>query len=176
MEFDNFDLIEVACVQKTHGLKGHLNIGISENFSNDILKENMPVFLEIEGIPVPFFIEELKHSGNNVIVKLKNINSADYAARFKSCPVHIIPEDIVEEQEFEPDFDLYDYEVYDELHGYVGKIKIINFIPGNPVFETDLDGKRIILPYSDEFIKNISHDKRRIDIISPDGLIDIYLQ
>jgi 16S rRNA processing protein RimM len=177
MTFDNLDLFEIGYVQKTHGLKGHLNIKILDEISNDILNEDIPVFLEIEGIPVPFFIEELKKSANYIILKLKDVNSADFAERFKSCSAYIIADSIKSENDFliESDFELYNYDVFDKNYGYVGKMKTVNFIPGNPVFETELNGKTVILPYSEEFIENISHEEKRIDIISPEGLINLYL-
>ena len=56
MLFDNKELVEIAQVAKTYGLNGHLSLKFENNFSDDLLDEEIPVFLLIEGLPVPFFV------------------------------------------------------------------------------------------------------------------------
>lgn len=176
MLFDNIELLEVAYISKPTGLKGLLSLRTLDNFSDSIFKENIPVFLNIEGIPVPFFTESVKNSGNSLTIKLKHIDTEEEASKYKSCPILVFASSVIEEEEdYDMDFELYNYDVYDKNSGYIGKIVDVNMIPGNPVFETEFQGKTIILPYSEEFIENINHEIKRVDINAPAGLIDIYL-
>jgi 16S rRNA processing protein RimM len=177
MIFENLELVEVAYVVRPHGLKGQLNIKVFENISLGIFKENIPVFLDVEGIPVPFFIEQAKSTGNNILLKLKYIDSEDIANRYKSCSLYL-PSDKIKEEYISYDdeqCDFYGYEVFDRKHGYIGKIQDLNLIPGNPVLETEFNGKTIILPYREDFIISIDEDNKKLEIEAPDGLIDIYL-
>jgi 16S rRNA processing protein RimM len=173
--FDGNELCEIAYVVKSHGLKGHLSLRVQDDISNNIITEDMPVFLEIDGIPVPFLLESVKFSGNNSIIKLRHVDSSDHADRFKSCKVLIIEPKSIIEEEYESDFELLNYMVFDKTHGYIGIICDFNEIPGNPVFEINFNEKIIIIPYVDEFIESINHDKKTVNIVTPIGLVDLYL-
>jgi len=175
MIFDNNELLEVAYVVKPHGLNGFISIKVIEGFSKNNFLENTPVFLSIEGIPVPFFIEAIKQVSSSIALKLKHIDDSEKVLRFKSCTIYMIIDEQLQEESEEAVFELMGYHVYDEKFGHIGEITGFNSIPGNPVFETTLDGKTIIIPYIEEFIKEINDNEQSIKISAPDGLIDLYL-
>ena len=178
MVFDGVELIQVASVVKPHGLKGHLSIKLVENFSEEIFEINKPVFLLIEGIPVPFFIQEIKHAAN-LVLKLQFIDSEEQAQKYSNIDVlvkiDVLPD--TNDAEYEDEFtDLEGFEVFDENFGYIGKIILFNEIPGNIVFETEFKGKNIIIPWNEDIIKAIDYDNRKIIINAPEGLIQLYLE
>ena len=178
MLFDNNQLVEIAYVVKPHGLKGHLNIKIIEKKSTKILKKDYQVFLNISGMPVPFFVEEIKTTGiNTAIIKLKYINSLDIINRYDFSSIYVISKDIkyVQTEHTEENSEFESYEVFDKQHGFIGIVAGLNLIPGNPVIEIDFNQKNIILPFSENFIEKIDHKNKKIYITSPEGLIDIYL-
>lgn len=174
MFFENDELVKVAEVVRSHGFDGSLSLKVHSDFDRDIISEEMPVFLIIEGIPVPFFIDAVKNSGTYRIAKIRNINDEAKAAYYIGCEVMIFKSLIDEElPEIENSFE--GYSVFDEKYGYIGKFTFINEIPGNPVFETDFNGKTIIIPYSDEFVLNADDQKKEIRISAPEGLIELYM-
>lgn len=176
MVFDGLILIEIAFVLKPHGLNGFVSVKTIENYSEKQFYKGMPVFLKTEGIPVPFFIEDIKYSGGNPVIKLKHINDSDSALRFKDCSIFIKESDIREKEVADiQQSELLGYAVYDKNRGFIGNISLFNEIPGNPVFETQFDNKTIIIPFSEKIILQISHNTKTINIDAPDGLIDIYL-
>ncbi len=177
MKFDGLELFEVASVIKPHGLNGYISIKTFENYSNKIYNIGMPVFLKIEGIPVPFFIEDVKTSGGNIILKFINICSSEQADRFRSALVMVTEGDIVENKSEElSQSELIGYAVYDAKFGFIGNISLFNDIPGNPVFETTFDNKTIIIPFAEQIINEINKDTKSVYISAPEGLIDIYLK
>ena len=175
MIFDNNELLEVAYVVKPHGLNGFLSIKVVDEFSKSHFIKDMPVFLVTEGIPVPFFIEAIKQVGSTIALKFLLIDDSEKALRFKSCSIYMTPTKKLKEEREESSFDLLGYKVYDSKHGYIGIVSGLNQIPGNPVFETQLDEKTIIIPYIDEFIVNINNQEKILEVSTPDGLIDLYL-
>lgn len=175
MFFENDELTEVALIVRTYGLTGQLSFKIHQEFSNSTIKDNMPVFLLKEGIPVPFFIESVKDSGGNRVVKLKHIDDEGAANKFVGCKVLIILGEI-EEIEPEEESEYSGYSVFDKHHGFIGTFVDFNMIPGNPVFETSFEGKTIILPFLEKFILKIDDEKKEIHIEAPEGLIDLYLE
>ncbi|MBQ4475916.1 MAG: 16S rRNA processing protein RimM [Bacteroidales bacterium] len=176
MLFDNKELVEIALVAKTYGLNGHLSLKFDSSFSDDLLDEEIPVFLLIEGIPVPFFVEEYKNSGGYVATKFRYIDGAETAEKYVGCKVLVFADDVLDDEEYDEEMDLIGYKVFDAHHGYVGEIADFNLIPGNPVFETDFNGKTIIIPYTEEIVVDINDDKQEVYIDAPEGLIELYLE
>lgn len=176
MKFDNRDLVHIANAVKPHGLNGHISLKLNPGYSEDDIMNGKPVFLFIEGLPVPFFPEECKRAGEYIAVKLKNVENSDVADRYRSCKVYSFELEKSVDNEDSDSFSLIGYAVYDKNFGFIGNITDFNNIPGNPVFETQLDNKTIIIPYNEDFIIKINKDLRSIEIETPEGLIDIYLK
>jgi 16S rRNA processing protein RimM len=175
MFFENDELTEVALIVRTYSLTGQLSFKMHPDFSNNIIKNNMPVFLLTQGIPVPFFTESVKDSGGNRIVKLKHVDDEENAKKYIGCKVYIIYVQN-DEIELEEDSEYKDYSVFDKKFGFIGKFERFNMIPGNTVFETSYKGKTIIFPFADNFIHKIDDVKKEIHIESPEGLIELYLE
>ncbi len=175
MKFDNQKLIHIAYTIKPHGLNGYISIKLISGFLQEILIKDKPVFLYIQGIPVPFCLEDKKQAGAYIAIKLKLVKNNEDAQKYQNCNVYIFESELEQSNSDSDNFDLIDYAVYDKNHGFIGNI--INFIdiPNNPVIETQFDDKTITLPYNDKFIININHNNKSINISTPKGLIDIYL-
>ena len=122
MLFDNKELVEIAQVAKTYGLNGHLSLKFENNFSDDLLDEEIPVFLLIEGLPVPFFVEDYKNSGGYVATKFKYIDSAEAAEKYVGCKVLVFADDVQDDEEFDEELELVGYKVFDAHRGFVGEI------------------------------------------------------
>ena len=67
------------------------------------------------------------------------------------------------------------FEVIDAAHGNIGKIVSINDSTAQALFEIEKDGKQILIPMNDEFIEKVDKKNRTLRVITPEGLIDLYL-
>ncbi|MBQ3990890.1 MAG: hypothetical protein II630_08580, partial [Bacteroidales bacterium] len=106
MLFDNKELVEIAQVAKTYGLNGHLSLKFDNSFSDGLLDEEIPVFLLIEGLPVPFFVEDYKNSGGYVATKFKYIDSAEAAEKYVGCKVLVFADDVQDDEEYDEELEL----------------------------------------------------------------------
>lgn len=176
MKFDNKQLSEVAFIAKTHGLNGHLSINFINDYSEKLFSKEIPVFFLIDGMPVPFFIEDYKNSGGYTATKFKYINSTLEAEKFIGCKVLLLQSDIPNSEDDDYEDELVGYKVFDSKHGYIGEITSFNFIPGNPVFETNYEGNNIIIPFTENIVTGINDDKQEIYIEAPEGLIELYIE
>ena len=94
-------LVEIGNFAKPHGIKGE----ISAHFDFEImpLVEGFGhLFVEIDGLMVPFFITALRPKGNEtLLLTLKGIDSQEAAAALTNKPVYIeaslLPEDADED-------------------------------------------------------------------------------
>ena len=57
-------------ILKTHGYQGHVLVNV-ECVASDHLKEKEPVFLEIDGIYVPFFVESFEWKDDKTVILIR---------------------------------------------------------------------------------------------------------
>lgn len=161
----------LGTISKTHGVRGELTIRISDpSFEPDENWESL--FLQIDGILVPFFISSLyAPKADEWIICFDDYDNKDIAQSFLGCPVWIQKEYMVKVGE----------EIYmDELAGYVlinlssGKQGLITDfldIPGNPVFEVTIEGEKVLVPAQDELIEEIDQENQQLIMQLPEGIM-----
>jgi 16S rRNA processing protein RimM len=172
---ENLKLLGV--ILKSYGVEGKLVLKLAF-FSEEELVEGEPVFVEIDGIPVPFFISDFQYSSDNsAILALDEINTSPQASSFINCRVFIgkqKPGEILEDNNERSD-QLKGFRVIDKRTGNTGILKQIIEFPDNPVMALDHEGTEVLIPFHKDIIRKIDHQTGVIEIIAPDGLFDLYL-
>jgi 16S rRNA processing protein RimM len=163
---------EFGIVLKPHGVKGELlvktNFQLPEQFE---LTES--IFLEIEGLLVPFFIEEYTISSTeSIIIKLTDINDKNKTLRFIDCKVFIKDEknQIVS---FSTTSEIIGYSIIDQDGKRMGTVKGIEDIPGNLLLIIVYKEKEILIPFHEQLIIKIDKRKKILTIEINPGLIDL---
>ncbi len=162
---------------KTHGIDGHLILKLFL-VKDDEPEEGEPVFVEIDGIPVPFFISEFRViSDYTALVKLDEVDNSFHASDYVNCRVFYHSSGADETlRKDKGNFDKFKgFRVVDRKHGYSGILEEVVECPENPVMKIDLKGKEILVPFHDDIITEIDYKKRVIKISAPEGLFDLYL-
>ena len=162
------DLSFIGRFSKTHGLKGHLILTEEAGFDPQELKV---LFVDSATGKAPFFISEIRESGQGLLVKLEDIDSVERAKTLVNRQVYTDSKLVEEEQEEE----LIGYELIDYQHGSLGKILAVSHNGSQDLVSLNYKGKEVILPLVDEFIEQINEDKQTIIYNAPEGLIDLYL-
>ena len=160
--FEN--LLQIAKVLKSNGTDGGLLIGCRDILPEEIDQEE-PVFIEFDGLPVPFFILDLSKRGSQkAIVHLNDITSLKYAEEVVGKEIYA---DASLYEDIDADADL------SALVGWtlkgVGQISDYIDIPGNPCIE--VEGK--LIPLNEDFIVSIDENQRIIEMNLPEGLLDV---
>ena len=134
------------------------------------LIENLDtIFIDIDGAFVPFQIKKSKSHKKNIFrVLLEGISSESEAKDFLKKSVYI---NKLENQgninNIVDNFNVYNN---NEYLGIV--ISTINKT-GQTIIEVKMKEKIVLIPFVDEFIVEINYDLNKIDMILPDGLLDI---
>ena len=169
MTRDNCVLL--GTISKTHGVRGELIIRIaSPAFEANENWESL--FLQIDGILVPFFIASLQTpKAEEWIICFDDYEDKDSAQRLVGLPVWIEKEYLAKAREA----------IYlDELTGYTlinlstGKQGLINDfmdIPGNPVFEVMVTGEKVLVPAQDNLIEEIDQEHQKLLMRLPEGIM-----
>lgn len=170
------DCIELGFLTKPHGIKGHLVLKLND-FSFEEIEEMELVFIMIDGLPVPFFIEEFsERNQNTLIIKLEDVDSEPEARKYSESSVYINKEVLSQRNSAEPNINLLEgFRVLDTNFGEIGIFDTVLDFESNPVMRVLQNNKEILIPYNEEFVVNINEQNKTIDVNCPDGLLDLYL-
>ncbi|MEI6021443.1 MAG: hypothetical protein WCR21_09970 [Bacteroidota bacterium] len=163
-------LEEIGYFSKTHGIKGALVLKQQVDFDWEALKV---LFVDQAGNKAPYFISNISKANQGFIVELEDLNQVEKAALLLGKAV-FVNEDMLLEMEVEANW--IDYEVIDERHGDLGKVRAESDNGQQTIIELDFQGRLVLLPLVEDFIVKIDEENRRIYYKAPEGLIDLYLR
>jgi 16S rRNA processing protein RimM len=165
------DQILLGTLAKTHGVGGELILRTVEAAAEPDEEWEL-VFLRIDGIPVPFFIESLREFREREwLLKLKWYDTRDRAEKLVGATVWIPAGWMGRVQNDLSPGELKGFVFKDKNTGMTGTVTAFLDIPGNPVFELKTGGKKILVPAREEFIREVDPAGRRIIFDLPGGLI-----
>ena len=167
--------VKVGYVQKPHGIHGELVIRFQEEFY-ETLEENPTLFLEIDGLLVPFFIsdEGLRFkSGESVITQLEWVDTDKKAKDLCGLSVYVDGEDVIEFENEMSAHALIGYQLFDETLGLIGIITEVNDFSGNVLLSLVYQGKEAMVPLNEDLIVRLDEDLREIELRIPEGLFDL---
>ncbi|MCF8219698.1 MAG: ribosome maturation factor RimM [Bacteroidales bacterium] len=167
------DFFHAGVIKKTFGVEGELIFLFLKEFQVKI-KEKEPVFPEIEGNLVPFFIENFQwHNDNELRLKLEDINSKETAEQFTGYAFYL-PLSLLEDDENNIQFyDLVGFQIIDETAGPLGKIKEIIEQPAQDLMIIESETREIMIPLVTDYILNADSDQKTMYTQLPEGLLDI---
>jgi len=157
----------IGRIGKPHGVKGEVMFLFDDDcFDTD---DADSLFVMVDGLPVPFFIEEYRFRSNETcLLKLLDIDSEQQARRLTGCRV-LYPRSQADTDTLTWD-ELQGYTLINKGHGPVGTIARVDTQTINTLFCLD-DGR--LVPAADEWVTDIDRQQRTITMTLPDGLLDI---
>ena len=169
------DCKQIGFIRKTHGVWGELALDFEPAFELSLSKSER-LFLELDGLLVPFFIADeglYIKSSKSAIVKFDWVDNEEYARRLVSSSVFLFSHEIVSEEEDTsiPDFE--NYLLEDETLGPIGIITRIDDHSGNVVFTVTKEENELLIPFNIELLVSVNQQQKTIKLRIPDGLIDL---
>ena len=166
------DVYCIGRIGKAHGIHGEVTF----NFDDDIFDrvDADYIVIEVEGLLVPFFIEEYRFRSDNVaLMKLEGVDSQERARELTNCEV-FFPRSLAAEDEDDSILTyafLVGFTIIDAQTGQrVGTIDSIDDSTANILF---CFGDGTLVPAAEELIESIDKDKREIVLQIPEGLLDL---
>ncbi|MBN2613558.1 MAG: 16S rRNA processing protein RimM [Bacteroidales bacterium] len=173
--FNKEDYFLLGTLSKTHGVAGELLLK-SGNLDYQDINKMESVFIEFDGILIPFFIEHINPKGAiAAAIKFEGIDSEDQASEFINCNVYST--DFLEnegEDLLAMAISLKGFQVIDQKLGNLGIITEFLNVANNPLFRILKSKREILLPVNEEFVLDIDEDRKIITVQTPEGLIDLY--
>jgi 16S rRNA processing protein RimM len=163
------EVYKIGKLGKTHGVKGE----VSFMFDDDVFDrvDSDYLVLDIDGILVPFFIEEYRFRSDSVaLMKFEDIDTQQRAAELTGCDV-FFPRALADEDDTPTLAMLIGFGVVDaNSKKTIGRIAAIDDSTVNLLFELE-DG--MLIPASEELITDIDQENRIITIDIPKGLLEL---
>ena len=165
--------ILLGTLAKPHGTRGSLIIRFSGLKAEDIKKRGM-VFVEIDGLPVPFFIESFQEkTEDTVILKIEGIDTESKAREFLGYPVYVMKDQIKVKSSSKKIQDIKGYQVMDKHLGFIGFAKEVVEMKNNPLLSVISGDKEFLIPVHEDIILEVNDREKIIRIDAPVGLFDI---
>ena len=170
------DCFYLGKIVKKYSFKGELLVKLDTD-DPEIYTEMESVFVEKHKNLIPFFIERSSlHKSELLRVKFEDIDGDEDADSLLKCdlylPLEFLPKLTGNKFYFH---EIIGYTVEDINFGKVGVITGVNDSTSQALFEIDRDGKEILIPLIDDFIKNVDKENKIMQLAVPKGLIEIYL-
>ena len=135
---------------------------------SDVVEQLNSIFVNFNESYVPFKIVKLKsHKKNIYRAKLENISSENDAKEFINKSVYI-----EKNEKIDDDDNVDNFKVYNK-NKYIGIVISTYNKTGQTLIEVKMSKKTILIPLVDELIKAISYEEQKIQMILPEGLLDI---
>ena len=174
-------LIEVGRFVKPHGIAGELQAAF--DIDNDIAATLPCLVADIDGIFVPFFVDNCRAKGNNLLLTIDGIQSDTDAATLADKAIYATKTDYDARMrqyaddhgdEWPVDFFI-GFSLLAEPDSHrVGTIADIDDATTNVLFLVDTDGGlRVPVPAAEPLITDIDTRLRTITMQIPDGLLEI---
>lgn len=165
------ELVRIGRFTKPHGIKGEIALALDIDIFNQV---DCPYLICcIDGIYVPFFVQEYRRKGENTVLIIFEDSTSDVSAKFfQGLDVYYPLElfDAIDEIEYSLDY-FVGFRVSDEKLGNIGIIRDVDDSTVNILFLIEReDASEVIVPASDDFILNVDADKRVLYMNLPEGL------
>ena len=159
---------KIAQVLKSNGRDGELLVGFVGIAPEDIDLEE-PVFIEWDGLPVPFYFESFQQRGvSRALVRLTGVHSLADADELAGADI-FAEDDLYEDGEE----DLTGWTVLDADGTEVGTVSAHEDIPGNPCIWVDTGHGEALVPLHEELVLAVDEEKKTLQMEIPEGLLDL---
>lgn len=167
------DVFKIGLFTKPHGIKGEIGLMTSSDVFDD--SEDLYIVCDMDGILVPFFVEDYRYKTDNVILlKLKNVDDEQAAREFSNrevfYPLDKMEDDLIGDITWDS---FIGYQVVDEALGELGAITDVDESTINVLLQIDHKGKEILLPAAEELILSADHENKTLTVSVPEGLLDL---
>ena len=159
----------IGRITKTYGFEGAVVVR-SESGITAEPEQGEPVFVVIDGIPVPFFTREaFSPSPGTLVISFDDYLTSESVLSLKGCEVRIAGE----AEESDDLAALNGYMMTDSNSGFSGTIISVLQNPGQLLAVVNAPGGEIFVPLHPDLIIRIDRKRKSIEMSLPEGLIKL---
>ncbi|MDR2681023.1 MAG: ribosome maturation factor RimM [Tannerella sp.] len=166
------ELVKIGHFAKPHGIKGEISL-VTDYDPADIPCDDPYIVCDMDGIPVPFFIDSCRQKSNTTaLIGLDGIDSEEKAKLFTGKPA-CIPADMLpsHDEDMTGWKHITGYTVSDEKFGTIGPVTDIDDKTMNILLTVDCREKEILIPAA--LVTAVDSERKTIEVALPEGFWEI---
>ena len=164
------EVYRIGRLGKTHGVRGEVSLQFDDDIFDRVDADYL--VLELDGILVPFFIEEYRFRSDTVaLIKFEDVDTQQRANELTGCDVYF-PRALAADDEGDVSLSLLvGFDLVEANGGTtIGRIAAIDDTTANLLFELE-DG--CLIPANDDLIRDIDTKRKTIKMEIPEGLLEL---
>ena len=164
------EVYRIGRLGKAHGVKGEVTLQFDDDIFDRVDADYL--VLDIDGILVPFFIEEYRFRSDTVaLIKFEDVDTQQRANELTGCDVYF-PRALAANDEGDVSLSLLvGFDLVEANGGTtIGRIAAIDDTTANLLFELE-DG--CLIPANDDLIRDIDTKRKTIKMEIPEGLLEL---
>jgi len=169
------DCYYLGKITRRHGLAGNVILKLDTD-QPELYNKLESIFVEINGLLVPFFIEKSSWSKLDALnLAFKNSSEALVDQSLNKdvyLPLSSLPKLTGNQFYYH---EIIGFEIIDQDGNNCGVIRSVNDQTAQNYFVTNLDGKEVVVPIIKDWILEVDREERIIKMNLPEGLIDVFL-
>lgn len=162
-------------ITRRHGLSGNVILKLDTD-QPELYNKLGSIFVEINGLLVPFFIEKSSWSKLDALnISFKNSSEAlvdQSLGKNVYLPLSTLPKLSGKQFYYH---EVIGFNILDENNSNCGVIMSVNDQTAQNYFITDFGGKEIVIPIIKDWILEVNREEKYIKIQLPEGLMDVFL-
>lgn len=162
-------------ITRRHGLAGNVILKLDTD-QPELYNKLESIFVEINGLLVPFFIEKTSWSKNDALnIAFKNSSETlvdQSLGKSVYLPLATLPKLSGKQFYYH---EIIGFDILDENDKECGVIRSVNDQTAQNYFVTNLDGKEVVIPIIKDWILEVNREERFIKMQLPEGLVDVFL-
>lgn len=161
-------------ITRKHGLSGQVILKLDTD-QPEFYNKLESIFIEINGLLVPFFIETQKWQKNDTkIIAFKNTNEKmveQVLGKNVMMPLSTLPQLTGNQFYYH---EIIGFQLLDENEKSFGEIQSVNDQSPQHYFITNLNEKEIVVPIVKDWILNVDRIQKNIQMQLPEGLLEVF--
>lgn len=168
------EVFKIGQFGKPHGIKGEISLNITADLFDE--DNDIPyIVCDMDGILVPFFIEDWRTKSENVVLlKLEDVDDEAEARQFVNkevyCNIEEVETEVLDEMEWD---NFIGYTVIDEKLGRLGEIEAVDESTVNVLLQIAYQDRELLIPAADELITDVDHEEKTLTVNIPEGLLEL---
>jgi len=159
----------IGRITKTHGFEGAVVVRSESGITGEP-QQGEPVFIVIDGIPVPFFTREaFSPSPATLVISFDDYLTSESVSPFKGCEVRIAGK----AEESDDLTALNGFTLTDTNSGVSGTVTSVVQNPGQLLAVVATPAGEILVPLHPDLIVSVDRKRKRIGMSLPEGLIQL---
>ena len=168
------DVYRIGQLERPHGVRGEITFRFLDDVFDRVETDHL--LIELDGILVPFFIEEYRFKSNEVaLLKFEDIDTQMQAREISGCDVFFQRARSGDDVDHLSWSEIVGYKILDaQTYKPVGVVKGVDDSTINVLFEVAAnDGREILIPADASLITKVDNNTRVIAMNIPQGLLDL---